>query len=72
MLPDGLCYVDSWIVDDGRLDRCFQLMETSNPKLLDVWRDRWADLCDFETFPVIKSEETARRAPRVARPAAGR
>jgi hypothetical protein len=61
MLPDGLRYVDSWIADDGRLDRCFQLMETSNPELLDVWRDRWADLCDFEIFPVIKSDEAARR-----------
>jgi hypothetical protein len=28
MLPDGLRYVDSWVVDDDRLDRCFQLMET--------------------------------------------
>ncbi len=31
MLPDGLHYVDSWIVDDGALDRCFQLMETDDP-----------------------------------------
>ena len=31
MLPDGLHYVDSWIVDDGNLDRCFQLMETDDP-----------------------------------------
>jgi hypothetical protein len=61
MLPDGLRYVDSWIVDDGRLERCFQLMETSDPELLDVWRERWADLCDFEIFPVIKSDEAARR-----------
>jgi hypothetical protein len=60
MLPDGLRYVDSWIVDDGRLDHCFQLMETADPDLLDVWRDRWADICDFEIFPVIKSDEAAR------------
>jgi uncharacterized protein DUF3303 len=44
MLPDGLRYIDSWIVDDGGLDRCFQLMETADPGLLDVWRDRWADI----------------------------
>ncbi len=31
MLPDGLRYVDSWIVDDGAFDRCFQLMETDDP-----------------------------------------
>jgi Domain of unknown function (DUF3303) len=62
MLPDGLRYVDSWIVDDGRLERCFQLMETGDPELLDVWRDRWADICDFEIIPFIKSGEAARRA----------
>lgn len=61
MLPDGLRYVDSWIVDDSRVSRCFQLMETTNPELLDIWRDRWADLCSFEIFPVIKSGEAARR-----------
>jgi len=61
MLPDGLHYVDSWILDDGRLDRCFQLMETSNPDLFGAWRERWADLCDFEIFPVIHSDEAARR-----------
>jgi Domain of unknown function (DUF3303) len=71
MLPHGLRYIDSWIVDDGRLDRCFQLMETSNPELLDLWRDRWADLCDFEIIPVIKSDEAARRAGHAAPPAAG-
>jgi hypothetical protein len=44
MLPDGLRYVDSWVVDDDRLDRCFQLMETDDPALLEVWRDRSSDL----------------------------
>jgi hypothetical protein len=61
MLPEGLRYVDSWVVDDGRLDRCFQLMETDDPDLLDVWRARWADLADFGILPVIKSGEAARR-----------
>jgi uncharacterized protein DUF3303 len=32
MLPVGLNYVDSW-VDERRLDRCFQLMETEDPAL---------------------------------------
>ena len=35
MLPDGLHYVDSWIVDDDAFDRCFQLMETDDPSLFD-------------------------------------
>ena len=62
MLPEGLEYVDSWVVDDGRLDRCFQLIETENLQLLEVWRARWADLVDFEVIPVITSGEAARRA----------
>jgi hypothetical protein len=61
LLPDGLRYIDSWVVDDERLDRCFQLMEIDDLELFDVWRERWADLCEFEVFPVIKSDEAARR-----------
>jgi hypothetical protein len=34
MLPLGLAYLDSW-VDERRLDRCFQLMETENSALFD-------------------------------------
>jgi hypothetical protein len=61
MLPHGLRYVDSWIVDDGRLDRCFQLMETDDPSLFDEWLDNWRDLGSFEIHPVIDSAEAARR-----------
>jgi len=61
MLPDGLHYVDSWIVDDDRLDRCFQLMETDDPALFDVWLDNWRDLGEFEVYPVIDSAAAASR-----------
>lgn len=61
MLPEGLRYIDSWVVE-GRLDKCFQLMETDSPELLDAWRARWADLVDFEVFPVLTSREAAQRA----------
>jgi hypothetical protein len=61
MLPDGLRYIDSWVVDDGALDRCFQLMETDDPALFDVWLERWRDLGSFEVFPVISSAEAAAR-----------
>jgi hypothetical protein len=61
MLPEGLRYLDSWIVDDAQPTRCFQLMEADDPALLDTWRVRWQDLCDFEVFPVIKSAEAAHR-----------
>jgi hypothetical protein len=61
MLPDGLRFLDSWVIDDDRLERCFQLMETDDPALLDEWRDRWSDLVEFEVFAVIKSDEVAGR-----------
>src|SRR4029453_15296024 len=61
MPPAGLRYVDSWVVDDGNLDRCFQLMETDDPALLDLWHERWSDLGDIEVHPVITSAEAATR-----------
>jgi hypothetical protein len=59
LLPDGLMYLDSWI--DERLDRCFQLMETDDPTLLDEWTARWSDLVEFEVVPVITSAEASQR-----------
>jgi hypothetical protein len=46
MLPDGLVYVESWLEKDG--DRCFQLMETDDPALFDLWTKKWSDLVRFE------------------------
>ena len=60
MLPPGLEYVDSWI-DERRLDRCFQVMETDDPALFDAWIALWADLAEFEVVPVISSAEAASR-----------
>ena len=59
---DGVAYVGSWVVDDGGLNRCFQLMETSDAALFDVWFARWSDLVSFEVLPVITSAEAAARA----------
>lgn len=61
MLPEGLRYVDSWIVDDDKLERCFQLMETDDPALLDCWCERWSDLVEFDVLRVMKSDEAAAR-----------
>jgi hypothetical protein len=61
MLPDGLEYMDSWVVDDDRMDRCFQLMRTEDPALLDVWIAKWDDLCEFQVFPVVDSATAAAR-----------
>jgi hypothetical protein len=61
MLPEGLTYVDSWVVADQRLDRCFQLMETADAALLEVWAQKWRDLVNIEIVPVVTSAEAASR-----------
>jgi hypothetical protein len=61
MLPDGLRYIDSWIVDDAELDTCYQLMEADDPTLFDVWLDNWSDLVAIEVHPVISSAEASAR-----------
>lgn len=55
----GLFYVSSWVHDT--LDRCYQLMETDDPSLLDQWMSHWSDLVDFEVHPVMTSAEAAQR-----------
>ena len=64
LAPVGLEYVASWV--DTTLQRCYQLMETDNPALLDEWMARWSDIVDFEVHPVTTSAEAAQRiAPRL-------
>ncbi len=46
MLPEGLAYVSSWLEKNG--DRCFQLMETDDPSLFQVWLNEWKDLVAME------------------------
>jgi hypothetical protein len=46
MLPEGLAYLNSWLEKDG--DRCFQLMETDDPSLFNVWLEHWKDLAAIE------------------------
>jgi Protein of unknown function (DUF3303) len=55
-MPEGLKYIDSWI--EPNFDRCFQLMETSDLRLLQTWILAWSDLMDFEVVPVVPSKET--------------
>lgn len=59
LAPDGLRYVCSWV--DEKLERCFQLMETSDGALLDQWIANWNDIVEFEVYPVISSEEAAEK-----------
>ena len=56
MMPDGLAYVGSWI--EVNFDRCFQLMECDDPRLLQQWIIQWQDLIEFEIVPVVPSQET--------------
>jgi hypothetical protein len=55
LMPDGLNYVNSWI--EVGMDRCFQVMETDDPILLQEWIKNWGDLVDFEVVPVVTSSE---------------
>jgi hypothetical protein len=54
-LPDGLRYLDSWV--EVNFDRCFQLMECDDARLLMQWVLQWRDLIDFEVVPVCPSRE---------------
>ena len=55
-MPDGLRYVNSWI--EASFDRCFQLMECDDARLLQQWIASWTDLIEFEIVPVVPSAET--------------
>ncbi len=64
MAPDGLIYVSSWV--DDKLECCYQLMETDDPKLLEEWMANWSDLVNFEVHAVVTSRDAAERiAPRL-------
>lgn len=59
LAPEGLVYVSSWV--DDKFERCYQLMETHDRKLLDAWIANWSDLVDFEVYPVMTSQEAAEK-----------
>jgi hypothetical protein len=59
LAPPGLSYVSSWVSE--KLDRCYQLMETGDPSLLDQWMANWSDIVEFEVHPVITSKEAAEK-----------
>jgi hypothetical protein len=64
LAPEGLTYISSWVTD--QMDRCYQLMETADPALLDQWIANWKDLVDFEVNPVVSSRDAAEKiAPRL-------
>jgi hypothetical protein len=54
--PAGLRYVGSWI--EASFERCFQLMECEDARLLQEWVAFWSDLIEFEIVPVVPSDQT--------------
>jgi hypothetical protein len=44
-----------------KLERCYQLVETHDRKLLDEWMANWRDLVDFEVHPVVTSKEATEK-----------
>jgi hypothetical protein len=59
MAPEGLQYVSSWV--DEKLEICFQLMEAADVSYIQEWLTNWADIVEFEVYPVISSQEAADR-----------
>ena len=59
MTPEGVVYLSSWV--DDRFERCYQLMETHDRRLLDEWIANWSDLVDFEIHAVLTSGEAAEK-----------
>ena len=64
LAPEGVQYISSWV--DDKLERCFQIMETSERDMLERWIQNWSDIVDFEVYPVLSSKEAAEKvAPRL-------
>jgi hypothetical protein len=64
MAPEGLTYVSSWVTED--MDRCYQVMECDDRRILEEWMTRWSDVTDFEVIPVVTSAQAVERiAPRL-------
>ena len=59
LAPEGLTYVSSWV--EVSLATCYQVMEASDPALLDEWISQWSDVTDFEVRRVISSAEATAR-----------
>jgi hypothetical protein len=57
LAPEGLRYINSWVTAD--LQRCYQVMECDDARLLQDWMEQWKDLVDFQIIPVVTSAEAA-------------
>ena len=59
LVPEGLNYVSSWV--DTNFQKCFQLIETDDEKLIKEWIANWEDIIDFEVISVRTSKEAAEK-----------
>lgn len=50
MLPEGLYYLNSWVNTEKNI--CFQLMESNDPSLFEVWFKTWEEYVEFELYPI--------------------
>ncbi len=57
MTPESLTFVESWV--EANCDRCFQIMECDDMRLLQQWAVHWRDLVEFEFVPVVPGKATA-------------
>lgn len=55
LLPAGLEYVDSWRVKGQ--DLCYQLMQTEDFSLFDVWRANWDKIGPWGTIEIFELED---------------
>lgn len=62
LAPEGLTYVSSWV--NEKLERCYQVMETDDRRLLEQWMANWRDIVDFEVYPVMTSKEAVEKISR--------
>ena len=59
LAPEGLIYMSSWVNES--MTYCYQIMETHDRMLLELWMDNWKDIVDFEVHAVITSKEAAEK-----------
>lgn len=57
MVPEGLTYLDSWV--EPNFDRCFQLMECDDLRLIQQWVLNWRGSgVTIEIVLVVPSKDT--------------
>ncbi len=68
MTPECLSFVESWV--EANCERCCQIMECDDLRLLQQWATHWRDLVEFEFVPVVPGKATADALmPLIDRPA---